>query len=78
MNLYQSGNRPALLRYIGEHAAQPDSNFWRVLTSLDELLPKDFDDQKQISGLLENKDNLIRDSREAQETKAEQQGLFNQ
>ena len=78
MNLYKSGNRPALLKYIGEHAASPESNFWRVLTSLDELLPKGFDDQKQATGLLENKDNLIRESQSAQESVAQQQGLFNE
>ncbi len=78
MSLYKSGNRPALLRYIGEYAASLESNFWRVLTSLDELLPKGFDDQKQVAGLLENKDNLIRESQASQANVAQQQGLFNQ
>ena len=51
-----------MLEFIGKVATAPESSFWRVLTSLDELLPKGADDQKQVSGLLENKDNLIRES----------------
>ena len=76
MNLYKNGTRPALLSYIGKVAASAESSFWRVLTSLDELLPKGMDDQKQVAGLLENKDNLIRESGQSRES-AEQQGLFN-
>jgi putative DNA methylase len=75
MWLYKGANRRALLDFIGRVAAQPDSTFWRVLTSLDELLPKGMDDQKQVAGLLENKDNLIRESQASRET-VEQQGLF--
>jgi putative DNA methylase len=75
MWLYKGANRRALLDFIGRVAAQPDSSFWRVLTSLDELLPKGIDDQKQVAGLLENKDNLIRESQASRES-AEQQGLF--
>lgn len=68
MWLYKSGNRLALLSFIGRVASSPDSSFWRVLTSLDELLPKGMDDQKQVAGLLESKDNLIRESRAGIET----------
>lgn len=68
MWLYCSGNRPALLSFIGRVASTADSSFWRVLTSLDELLPKEIDDQKQVAGLLESKDNLIRESRAGIET----------
>ena len=75
MSLYKGANRRALLDYIGKVAASTDSTFWRVLTSLDELLPKGIDDQKQVAGLLENKDNLIRESGQTRET-TEQQGLF--
>lgn len=72
MWLYKGTNRSALLKIIGK----TDSSFWRVLTSLDELLPNGADDQKQVSGLLENKDNLIRESQNAQEISEEQQNLF--
>jgi putative DNA methylase len=75
MWLYKGGNRRALLKHIGALAASPDASFWRVLTSLEELLPKDIDDEKQVAGLLENKDNLIRESQTADVTAAEQQGL---
>ncbi|MDQ3799987.1 MAG: DUF1156 domain-containing protein, partial [Acidobacteriota bacterium] len=75
MWLYKGGNRHALLEFIGKAAAAPESSFWRVLTSLDELLPKGADDQKQVSGLLENKENLIRESQKIKDT-SKQQVLF--
>jgi len=46
-----------------------------VLNSLKELLPKDMDDHKQAAGLLDNKENLIRESQTARAA-AEQTGLF--
>lgn len=75
--LYKCGNRRALLKHIGAVAASSDSSFWRVLTSLEELLPKGIDDEKQVTGLLENKDNLIREALTvgAAEAVADQQGL---
>jgi intein/homing endonuclease len=76
MWLYKGSNRRALLDFIGKVANTPDSSFWRVLTSLNELLPKGMDDQKQVAGLLENKDNLIRESGQSRETTEQQQGLF--
>lgn len=76
MWLYRGSDRSALLDFIGKVESSPDnSSFWRVLTSLDELLPKEMEDKKQVSGLLENKDNLLRESRMLRES-AEQQGLF--
>jgi hypothetical protein len=75
MSLYKKGDRGALLQFIGRVAGSPDASFWRVLTSLDELLPKGMEDQKQAAGLLENKDNLIRESQTARAA-AEQTGLF--
>jgi adenine-specific DNA methylase len=76
MWLYKTPNRTNdLLNLIGRVAASTDSSFWRVLTSLDELLPKGIDDRKQVSGLLENKDSLIRRSQRTSDA-AEQQGLF--
>lgn len=75
MWIYKGGNRRDLLDYIGKTAASSESSFWRVLTSLDELLPKGMDDQKQVAGLLTNKDNLIRESQQVQVT-SKQQGLF--
>lgn len=74
MSLYKRGDRRMLLDFISKVAASADASFWRVLTSLNELLPKDIDDQKQVTGLLENKDNLIRESQTTQ-AEAEQLGL---
>ncbi len=76
MWLYKGANRQALLAYIARVGRQPDSSFWRVLTSLDELLPKGSDDQKQAAGLLANKESLIRDSQSLEQRKAEQSELF--
>ena len=75
MWLYKSGNRHNLLDFISKAVAQLDSAFWRVLTSLDELLTKGTDEQKQVSGLLENKENLIRESQKSRES-AEQPNFF--
>ncbi len=75
MWIYKGGNRRDLLDFIGKTAASSESSFWRVLTSLDELLPKGMDDQTQVEGLLTNKENLIRESQQVQES-AKQQGLF--
>ena len=66
MYLFKGTNRNALLNYINDKASAPDGSFWRVLTSLDELLPKDCEDQKMTKGLLTNKESLIRESKETQ------------
>jgi adenine-specific DNA methylase len=72
MALYKGANRADLLRYIAAKAQSPASAFWRVLTSLKELLPKGTSDYEQINGLLANKDNLIRESKAPQTPIAEQ------
>lgn len=76
MALYKGGNRQQLLQYIAKVAASPESNFWRVATSLDELLPKGSEDQKQVNGLIINKDSLIRESKNLGAVKAEQTQMF--
>ncbi len=76
MGLYKGGNRKALLQYIDERAAQPDGNFWRVLTSICEVLPQGSEDYRQASGLLANKDSLIRESKAMQQSTASQTNLF--
>lgn len=72
MALFKGTNRVALLDYINDKASAPDGSFWRVLTSLDELLPKDCEDQKMTKGLLTNKESLIRESKEIQKTIVQQ------
>lgn len=76
MHLYQGSNRGSLLEYIHRVASIPDSPFWRVLTSLSEILPGGSDDHKQATGLITNKESLIRESAVAQESKASQTNLF--
>lgn len=72
MNLYKGTNRQALLSYLGNVAANSESSFWRVVTSLCEVLPAGSEDYKQANGLLANKDSLIRESRQLNEAKPEQ------
>ncbi len=76
MALYKGTNRNALLQYIGRVAAQPESSFWRVITSLCEVLPAGGEDHKQGIGLLTNKDSLIRESKMLQTVTTEQAKLF--
>ena len=46
MALYKGTNRGALLQYIGKVASSPESSFWRVVTSLCEVLPAGSEDHK--------------------------------
>ncbi|MBN1561009.1 DUF1156 domain-containing protein [candidate division KSB1 bacterium] len=74
MSLY-SGNRQLLVRYIAAYAESPLSVFWRVLNSLKEILPAGIDDEKLVSGLLANKDSLIREAKNMKAQSSEQLGL---
>ncbi|MBP8114170.1 MAG: DUF1156 domain-containing protein [Chitinophagaceae bacterium] len=76
MALYKGNNRTALLQYIGKVAAQPENSFWRVITSLCEVLPNGSEDHKQALGLLTNKESLIRESKTVQATATTQTNLF--
>ncbi|MBK6932299.1 MAG: hypothetical protein IPH12_16150 [Saprospirales bacterium] len=72
LHLYRGTNRGDLLRYLARMAAQPTDAFWRVLTSLCEILPAGSEDIKQAQGLLVNKDSLLRESREVESARPEQ------
>jgi putative DNA methylase len=76
MALYKGTNRSELLRYIGQKASSVDSSFWRVITSLCEILPSGCDDHKQATGLLTNKESLIRESKNVVVSLPEQTKLF--
>lgn len=76
MALYKGTNRNALLSYLAEAAPSAENSFWRVITSLCEVLPAGSDDSKQANGLLTNKDSLLRDARTLQASKPEQTKLF--
>jgi len=75
MFLYNSGNRNQLIQYISKFGSSPENSFWRVATSLDELLPKGSDDHKQVNGLITNKDNFIRESRKVKKASVVQEQL---
>lgn len=72
MALFKGSNRAALLNYINDKASSPDNSFWRVVTAIDELLPKDSEDQLLTRGLITNKESLIRESKSLQKEIAEQ------
>ena len=78
MHLYQTSNRGSLLEYIHKVASNPDSPFWRVVSSLSEILPNDPKklDLEIVKGLITNKESLIRDSATAQKEKGIQTKLF--
>jgi putative DNA methylase len=76
MAFYKATNRNALLQYISAVAAQPESSFWRVITSLCEVLPSGSEDHKQGIGLLTNKESLIRESKVIQTATIEQGKFF--
>ncbi len=76
MALYKGNNRNTLLKYIAKVASQPENSFWRVITSLCEILPNGSEDHKQALGLLTNKDSLIRESKTVQTAATTQTNLF--
>ncbi len=76
MAFYKGTNRGDLLQYIGQKASNVDSSFWRVITSLCEILPSGCDDHKQATGLLTNKESLIRESKNVVVSLPEQTKLF--
>lgn len=76
MGLYKGTNRNALLQYIGKVAASPESSFWRVVTSLCEVLPNGSEDHKQAIGFVTNKESLLRESKTVQASVSEQTKMF--
>lgn len=75
MYLYK-GNRSTILAYISNHGLSAESTFWRLINSLVEILPQASDDYKQARGLLDNKDNLLREAKATALPKSEQEKLF--
>ena len=75
MALYKGGNRKTLLQYIDKVASQPENSFWRVITSLCEVLPNGSEDFKQAIGLITNKDSLIKESKNINKAISEQAKL---
>jgi adenine-specific DNA methylase len=59
MQLWQKGDRALVLRHIKEVGSDASSSFWRVLSSLKELLPDGSDDLKQVQELISNSADLI-------------------
>ncbi len=76
MHLFEAGNRRELLAYIAGVGAAPEGIFWRVLSALVEVLPAGIADYEQATGLLTNKDSLIRDAKQVDKEQGQQMGLF--
>ncbi len=71
-----AGSRGELLRYIARTAPGPEHPFWRVLTSVCEVLPAGSDDHKLATSLLTNKDSLLRESKQAEAAQPVQGTIF--
>lgn len=76
MKLWESGNRNYLLPFIAQYGNDINNEFWRVLVVLKELLPITTDDYAQASGLLQNAESLIRDSKDIHVTTDDGPTLF--
>ncbi len=66
MHLFENSPRPELLKYITHVASSSDHPFWRVITSLCEVLPKGSEDHKMAIALNQSKDNLLRESKQSE------------
>jgi adenine-specific DNA methylase len=75
MLLFEGGNRSALLGFLARKGATAESPLWRVLTALAEVLPAGCDDQKQVAGLLANRESLLREVQKVLPTSVTQQEL---
>lgn len=75
MYLFKNGNRSALLNYLSKVASSADNTFWRLLNSLTEVLSQVSEDYKQAKGLLDNKDNLLREAKQVKPTQIEEDEL---
>lgn len=76
MALYKGTDRNVLLQYVSDNADTADSNVWRVITSLCELLPPDTDDYKQAMGLNTQRETLIKECRKTQPMAGKMDSLF--
>jgi adenine-specific DNA methylase len=71
MKLFESDDRESLVNYLSSISANDSSSFWRVLTSLTEVLPGGSADYQVASELLANQSSL---TRAVQQAKQSQEG----
>ena len=67
MWLFSGADRKELLKYISTVAPTAESNVWRVLNSLLELLSKGTEEYQMAAGLKDNKESLMRQARQLEE-----------
>jgi adenine-specific DNA methylase len=63
MQLWQLGNREAMLNYVQGVAATAEHPFWRVMNSLRELIPPKHEDAALVGGLLTAQEDLLREAK---------------
>lgn len=77
MKIWESGDRQhQLLPFIAQYGNDINNEFWRVLVVLKELLPVSSDDYSQVTGLLQNAESLIKDSKSIHVAKDDGPTLF--
>ena len=76
MKLWKDGVRNYLLPFVSQYGNDINNEFWRVLVVLKELLPANTDDYAQVSGLLQNAESLIRDSKDKHISREDGPTLF--
>jgi hypothetical protein len=74
MCLYGEENKTGLLEFIAQIAPTKDDDLWRLLASLRELLPAG-EDHKNVTGLLQNIDMFLAESKTRKERKPQQQSF---
>jgi len=78
MILYRNPNRNQLLDYLGTHAPSEHDPFWRVVNALAEVLPPDTKDYDAVTGLITNKENLLKEAQQTSQKEGQQQDIFNE
>ena len=61
LGLYHRAQRRPLVLHLARVAPAPERPFWRVLTALGEVLPAGSDDLRLTTGLLADRDSLLRE-----------------
>jgi putative DNA methylase len=70
LGLYHRAQRRPLVLHLARVAPAPERPFWRVLTALGEVLPAGSDDHRLTAGLLADRDSLLREVKQLDQTPA--------
>lgn len=75
MHRWKLGDRIAVVDLIGRFAPVAESELWRVMNALYEVLPKGSDDHKQAGEILSSLESLLRDAKQSERRADEQQTM---